>query len=62
MTVKNHRKKPAPAVTYKVGDDWKDAHGLIRIMAIADGYAMCRRRGCMPFVVYLKNIPKRSLT
>ncbi len=56
MSVKNHRKKPAPAVTYKVGDSWKDAHGLTRIMAIADGYAMCRRRGCMPFVVYLKDI------
>ncbi len=29
---------------------WVDQHGPVRIMAIADGYAMVRRPGCMPFV------------
>jgi hypothetical protein len=29
---------------------WRDEHGPMRVMAVVDGYAMCRRPGCMPFV------------
>jgi hypothetical protein len=32
------------------GYTWHDAHGPMRVIAIADGYAMCRRPGCIPFV------------
>lgn len=28
----------------------------VRIMAIAEGYAMVRRKGCMPFVVQVKQL------
>lgn len=34
---------------------WKDA-GEVRIMAVAEGYAMVRRKGCMPFAVSLKDL------
>lgn len=34
----------------KRGDEYKDDHGTIRVMAVADGYCLCRRPGRMPFV------------
>ncbi len=37
-------------------DFWYDKHGKIRIMATADGYAMCRRPGLMVFVKDIKFI------
>lgn len=33
-----------------VGMVFKDKHGEFRVMARADGYAMCRRPRCSPFV------------
>jgi len=27
-----------------------------RVMAVADGYAMCRRPGCMPFVITVREV------
>lgn len=32
-----------------------DQHGDIKFMAEADGYVMCRRPGCMPFVLSKKS-------
>lgn len=29
---------------------------LVRVMCIADGYAMVRKKGCMPFVVSLHDM------
>lgn len=34
----------------KAGDRFSDEHGNMRVMAVAQGYAMCRRTGCTPFV------------
>lgn len=28
----------------------------IRVMAVVEGWAMCRRKGCMPFVMTLKEL------
>lgn len=32
--------------------------GPVRVMAEADGYAMVRRKGCIPFVIRSKDILK----
>jgi hypothetical protein len=40
----------------KVGSYWFHRHGEVRVMAIAEGYAMVRRRGCAPFVVSCKEL------
>lgn len=33
-------------------DAWRfDGHGRVRLMAVADNYVMCRRPGCIPFVL-----------
>ncbi len=32
--------------------------GEVRVMAVADGYAMCRRPGCAPFVVAVSDIKR----
>ena len=42
--------------TVNVGDRFKDRHGPIRIMSIAEGYAMVRRPQGMPFAIYLKDL------
>lgn len=34
----------------------KDEHGNARIMAFADNYLMVRRKGCIPFTVYIKDV------
>lgn len=39
-----------------VGDRLDYRGGAIRVMAIAEGYAMVRRPGAMPFVVSLKEL------
>lgn len=31
----------------------------LEIMAVAKGYFMCRRKGCIPFTVSVKELPKR---
>ena len=38
----------------KRGDDFVDADGVIYCMGVIDGYVMCRRPGCMPFVIPIK--------
>ncbi len=39
---------------------WTDHHGPIRVMAIADGYAMCRRPGATPFVRWIRDIMQEA--
>lgn len=34
----------------KRGDKYRDDHGVITVMAVADGYCMCRRPGKIPFI------------
>lgn len=34
----------------KRGFRYRDRIGEIRVMAVADGYAMCRRPGAVPFI------------
>ena len=36
-----------------------DEHGDVVVMAVADGYAMCRRPRCAPFVVSVKELERR---
>lgn len=40
----------------RVGQVVRDEHGPARVMAIAEGYAMLRRKGCLPFVAALKDV------
>lgn len=41
--------------------DWRGA-GEVRVMAVAEGYAMCRRPGCVPFVVSVKEMADWKIT
>lgn len=34
----------------------------VRVMAVADGYAMVRRRGCIPFTELVKNLEKWAVS
>jgi hypothetical protein len=45
--------KPKPP---KAGDCYMDDTGPYRIMAVAEGYCMCRRRGMSPFLRTIKQI------
>lgn len=36
--------------------------GEVRVMAVAEGYAMCRRRGCIPFVANVTEMADWQLT
>ena len=36
-----------------------DKHGPVVIMAVAKNYAMMRKPGCIPFVEYYADIPKK---
>lgn len=36
-----------------IGERWYDGFGEVRVMAIADGWIMARRPGCIPFVTYM---------
>tara|TARA_R110000744_G_scaffold300691_1_gene409826 strand:+ start:52 stop:216 length:165 start_codon:yes stop_codon:yes gene_type:complete len=38
---------------------WDEA-GEVRVMARADGYAMVRRKGCMPFAVSEKDLSPKE--
>lgn len=40
-----------PDVKICVGDKWMDGHGVVRVMAIVEGYVLARRPRCMPFVL-----------
>lgn len=43
-------------VVIEPGYTWLDERGPIRVMAVADGYAMCIRPGCVPFVLSIAKI------
>ena len=45
----------------KVGQRYKGKLLEVRIMAIVEGYVMCRHKGCMPFVESVKDFIKRDL-
>lgn len=36
----------------KPGDKFSDAHGPATVMAVAAGWVMMRRKGCVPFCVW----------
>lgn len=42
---------------------YRDAAGEVRVMAVAEGYVMARRKGCMPFLetvaVFRQRFPER---
>ena len=40
----------------KRGDKFEHHGNSAKVMAVADGYAMARLPGCIPFVVFLKEI------
>lgn len=49
----------------KIGQRWKNNNHLttVRVMAIAEGYILLRRKGGSPFVMWYKDfIIKHSLT
>lgn len=45
------------------GDEitWK-GYERVKVMAVADGYAMLRRPSCMPFIKSLKDLEKLGST
>jgi hypothetical protein len=42
--------RKADTADIRPGDLWQDSIGVVRVMAVAEGYVMYRRRGCMPLV------------
>lgn len=42
----------------RAGYTWEGEYGPIVVMAVADGYAMCRRPGCIPFIRTVKEIER----
>jgi hypothetical protein len=42
----------------KSGDKYNDGISLMRVIAVAEGYAMCRRKGCMPVIQTVKEVSK----
>lgn len=44
----------------KRGQHWRDRNGHYRVMAVAEGYAMIRRKGCAPFVRSAKEIERND--
>lgn len=45
----------------KRDDEFADEHGTIRCMGVIDGYVMCRRPGCMPIVMSVKDWAKKAV-
>lgn len=39
---------------------WRDAHGCFRVIVVAEGWAMCRRKGSAPFLLHIREF--ESLT
>ena len=39
---------------------YEDENGPFRVMTVAEGYAMCRRKNAIPFVVPLKDLRHRE--
>lgn len=44
----------------EAGYTWSDDLGPVRVMAVAEGYAMCRRPGVMPFIMAVTAIAKEN--
>lgn len=44
----------------KRGDECADDSGPIRCMAVADGYVMARRPGCVPFILTVKDWTRKA--
>lgn len=43
----------------KVGSKFRNSYGTeFKIMAVVDGYCMCRYKGCVPFVQSVKDLVK----
>lgn len=40
------------------GTTWKDEHGAFRVIVVAEGYAMCRRKYCGPFLRHVGEFAK----
>lgn len=40
----------------QAGLTWQDRYGPIVVMAVADGYAMVRRPGCLPTVMTVRDV------
>ncbi len=40
------------------GYTWSDDLGPMRVIAVAEGYALCRRQGCLPFVRAVSDLKK----
>ena len=38
------------------GDVFYDKTGAIKVMAVADNWAMIRRKGCVPFCVFVNDL------
>lgn len=49
---------PNPAGWIPVGSRWRDEYGEVRVMTTCEGYAMVRRKGCMPFCVHHSDFGK----
>ena len=43
-------------VKIKKSDRFKDSGGVFKVMAVADGWCMCRRPACLPFVRSAKEV------
>jgi hypothetical protein len=43
-------------LTESLPKNWEDRHGPARLMAVAEGYAMMRRPGSMPFCFPVKEL------
>lgn len=44
------------ARTQKLPLIWRDANGTAKVMAVSDKWAMMRRPGSIPFVVYVPDL------
>ncbi len=54
MSKKNFSKSHQRAIL--PGQLWNDIHGTVRVMSVAEGYAMVRRPHCMPFVISVRDM------
>lgn len=50
--------KEESKIKLKIGDIVTTITGEFKIMAIADGYVMMRRKGCVPIIERLKTLEK----
>lgn len=58
-----HKIEIRPRMLHKAGDKIPMIIGdYVKVMAIADGYVMARRKGCYPFVCAVKEFDKILLS